>query len=237
VSLAEYRAGRALSGYHHLMQNAGLTWTQDLGAVTELLSGEFFQPLGRSSAHQIWSSAMVLTPALRGLFGLSWDALRRTLRVAPHLPAAWETARLHNVTLGDSRFDLEFTRQSDRLIVRARSDSPQTLCLLSETGGRCSPAPAISHEIVLPLPAVEIGVSSDLPLPGAKTTQLKIVGERHAAARYEVEFEGWGGSEYNLPVRLNRAARATGADLTGSALHLRFPAGDGYQRVAVAFTW
>lgn len=50
VSLAEHRAGRTLSGYAHLMQNA---WTQDLGAVTELLSGEFFQPLGRSSSHQI----------------------------------------------------------------------------------------------------------------------------------------------------------------------------------------
>lgn len=75
VSLAEYRAGRPLSGYSHLMQNAGLTWAQDLGAVTELLSGQFFQPLGRSSSHQLWSSAMVITPLLRGLFGLSWDVL------------------------------------------------------------------------------------------------------------------------------------------------------------------
>ncbi len=59
VSLAEYRAGRPLSGYTHLMQNASLTWTQDLGAITELLSGDLFQALGRSSSHQMWSSAMV----------------------------------------------------------------------------------------------------------------------------------------------------------------------------------
>ena len=29
VSVSEYRQGRTLSGYAHLMQNAGLTWTQD----------------------------------------------------------------------------------------------------------------------------------------------------------------------------------------------------------------
>jgi len=55
------------------MQNADLTWSQDLGSVTELLSGRFFQPLGRSSAHQLWSSAMVISPVVRGLLGLTWD--------------------------------------------------------------------------------------------------------------------------------------------------------------------
>ncbi len=87
VSLAEYRAGRPLSGYAHLMQNANLTWAQDLGAVTELLSGDLFQALGRSSSHQMWSSAMVISPLVRGLLGLDWDALNRTLIVRPQLPA------------------------------------------------------------------------------------------------------------------------------------------------------
>ena len=66
TSIAEYRTGRPLSGYSHLMQNAYLTWAQDLGAVTELLSGAYFVPFGRSSTHQLWSSAMVVTPVLRG---------------------------------------------------------------------------------------------------------------------------------------------------------------------------
>src|SRR5262249_48589599 len=158
ISLAEYRAGRPLAGYQHLMQNAGLTWTQDLGAVTELLSGEFFQPLGRSSAHQIWSSAMVLTPALRGLFGVSWNAASHTLMIAPHLPASGEKARLHNVPLGDARYDLEFPRQSGHMVVRALSEAPQNLCLAAETGGRCSGAPSTSPELVVPVPPVEIGV-------------------------------------------------------------------------------
>ena len=74
-SIAEYRTGRPLSGYAHLMQNLDLTWQQDLGAVTELLSGDIFVPFGRSTSHQMWSSSMVITPAIRGLFGLSFDAV------------------------------------------------------------------------------------------------------------------------------------------------------------------
>jgi hypothetical protein len=241
VSLAEYRAGRALAGYAHLMQNAGLTWTQDLGAVTELLSGEFFEPLGRSSSHQVWSSAMVLTPALRGLFGLEWDAPRRTLRVAPHLPAGWDGARLHNVPLGNLRLELEYRREGGRLVVRASSASAEQFCLVAQDAARdfrCE-GPAVSmREIALPARAVEIGIARELPMPGARTEQLKVVGERDGADRYEVEFEAPGGSRLELAARVNRAnVRAIGGELAGDRLRLQFPPGDGYRRVSVVFTW
>ena len=72
AALAEYRANQPLAGYQLLMENANLTKAQDLGAVTELLSGDFFVPFGRSTSHQLWSSAMVITPTLRGLFGIEY---------------------------------------------------------------------------------------------------------------------------------------------------------------------
>jgi glycogen debranching enzyme len=241
VSLAEYRAGRALSGYAHLKQNAGLTWAQDLGAVTELLSGELFQPLGRSSSHQVWSSAMVLTPALRGMFGLDWDALNHTLRVAPNLPAEWDHARLRNVPLGNSRIEIEFTRQKDRLSVRARVATSESFCLVPQTAPRdqpCHEPAALMHELVLPLPAVELGIPAELPLPGSRTSQLKVVGERRAANRFEVDFEAPGETQYDLPVRINQPnMQSKGAELAGAKLRLRFPAGQGYQRVSVIFSW
>jgi Amylo-alpha-1,6-glucosidase len=240
VSLAEYRAGRALAGYQHLMQNAGLTWSQDLGAVTELLSGEFFQPLGRSSSHQIWSSAMVVTPALGGLFGLDWDALHRTLRLNPNLPATWDAAHLHNVPLGDARIDLDFARQGARLIITARSAASE-FCLAPQTAPRdrdCGGPGAGTRELSLPLPAVEVGVPTGLPLPGSRTAQLKVVGEHREANRYELELEAPGGAEQVLPVRFNQpGVRVTGAELAGSNLRVRFPAGEGYRRVSVAFSW
>ena len=87
AALAEYRANQPLAGYQMLMENANLTRAQDLGAVTELLSGDFFVPFGRSTSHQLWSSAMVITPTLRGLFGIDIDAQTKTITVNPHLPA------------------------------------------------------------------------------------------------------------------------------------------------------
>jgi hypothetical protein len=235
VSLAEYRAGRPLSGYAHLMQNADLTWAQDAGAVTELLSGEFFQPLGRSSSHQIWSSAMVLTPAIRGLFGVECDALNHVLRLAPNLPATWDRATLRNVPLGDARIDLDFTRVEGRLRVTARSSSRQDFCLAPREG-ECRAGAA--HELDLPLPEVEVEIPHGLPLTGSQTAQLKVVGERRTAGRYELDLASPGDSEYQLPVRLNHTnVRVIGADLTSGALRVHFPPGADYHTVHVAFTW
>ena len=51
------------SATRRLMANALLTFQGALGYVTELLSGDFNAPFGRSSHHQVWSEAMVVTPA------------------------------------------------------------------------------------------------------------------------------------------------------------------------------
>ncbi|HTX75314.1 MAG TPA: hypothetical protein VMD29_03835, partial [Terracidiphilus sp.] len=99
AALAEFRGGQPLAGYRMLMQNADLTWAQDLGADTELLSGDFYVPFGRSTSHQLWSSAMVITPTLRGLFGISIDAQTKTITVNPHLPADWSGADVRNLPL------------------------------------------------------------------------------------------------------------------------------------------
>jgi hypothetical protein len=241
VSLAEYRAGRSLAGYAHLMQNADLTWEQDLGSVTELLSGAFFRPMTRGTPHQIWSSAMVLTPALRGLFGLDWDALHRTLRIQPNLPASWESARLRRVPLGDARIDLEFTRESGRLTVRAHSDVPVTLCLVSQETQRdqdCRAPGATSHELILPLAPVELEMPHGFPLPGAAPAQLKAIGERWTVSSYEVDFEGPAGSAYQIPVRLNRSrVTVTGGEVFGAHLRFHIAEGSGFGRHTVSFRW
>jgi hypothetical protein len=214
VSLAEYRAGRPLSGYAHLMQNADLTWTQDLGSVTELLSGEFYQPLGRSSSHQMWSSAMVIVSLIRGLFGITWDAQNKTLHLAPHLPAEWDYAMLHNVPLGTSAVDLEYRREAGRLIVR---------------GGATFSAP---------LPPVEIAIPAHLPLEGSLTEQLKVLDEHMSEHQAVFSLAAPGGSSYDLPLRLNRAnISAQGGEVRGEKLHVEFPNGVGYQTTTVTFTW
>ncbi len=240
VSLAQYRAGRPLAGYASLMQNLDLTWAQDLGSVTELLSGEFYQPLGRSSSHQMWSSAMVISPLLRGLFGLDWDALHHTLRLAPHLPADWDHASLHNLRLGDQLFDLDYRRENGHLNIRAHSATPASICLVQQNTPQkpCSAPPAREAVLTIALPAVEIAIPAKLPEQGSETHQLKVLEESLSERKAVFRFAGAGGSRYDLPVRFNRAGVSVqGAEVGEGRLKLQFPNGTGYQTSTVTFTW
>jgi glycogen debranching enzyme len=240
-SIAEYRTGRPLAAYSHLMQNAGLTWQQDLGAVTELLSGAYFVPFGRSTTHQMWSSAMVITPAIRGLFGIGFDAEHKTVIVDPHLPAEWDGATLHHLAIAGQMMDLTMKRDGDSLVVRAGKSSPQ---LLLRFKGANSTAGAV--ELRIPLSAVEVGIPTGLPLPGASTSQLKVVEESHDGRSLTLKLQAAGGSTWELPVRLNGKSaelRVEGGTLAASTapqmrtLGVVFPVGQGYREATVKLSW
>jgi glycogen debranching enzyme len=118
AALASYRHGRPAAGYQALMANALLTTTGALGYVTELLSGDYMAAFGRSSHHQVWSEAMVVTPLLRGLLGLEVSDGGRTLTFAPQLPATWDRLRAGNLPAGAGRYDVSLERTPGRLVVR-----------------------------------------------------------------------------------------------------------------------
>jgi glycogen debranching enzyme len=111
ASMGAYRYGRPHVGYQALMANALLTFQGALGYVTELLSGDRNAPFGRSSHHQVWSEAMVLSPMIRGLLGIEAGDGGRALTFAPQLPADWDRVTVRNVAVGDSRYDLALVRE------------------------------------------------------------------------------------------------------------------------------
>jgi hypothetical protein len=124
-SMAGYRYGRPHVGYQALLSNALLTEAGALGYVTELLSGDFNAPFGRSSHHQVWSEAMVIAPIVRGLFGVEATDAGRALHVRPQLPAHWEHATLRRFAVGDALVDVSLRRGRGRLTVRVeRRDRP-----------------------------------------------------------------------------------------------------------------
>jgi mannosylglycerate hydrolase MGH1-like protein len=120
ASMAAYRYGRPHVGYQSLMANALLTFDGALGYVTELLSGAFNAAFGRSSHHQVWSEAMVVTPLVRGLFGVRVEDGGRVLRVQPQLPADWDRASLRKIAAGGTFFDADITRAPGRLVFEIR---------------------------------------------------------------------------------------------------------------------
>lgn len=110
VTCAEYEYHRPHSGFAHIQQLANLGLDHSLGYHPEILSGDFYRPLDESVPHQLFSTGMVITPAVRGLLGLRPDAAKQTLRFAPQLPAAWDSLRVHNYRIGSSKLTINFRR-------------------------------------------------------------------------------------------------------------------------------
>ena len=238
VSLSEYRNGRGLSGYAHLMQNADLTWVQDLGAVTELLSGEFFQWFGRSTSHQLWSSAMVVTPTVRGMFGLEWKAEENQLTVTPSLPAEWNEAKILGVPLGESRVGIELRRDGKTLAVRLTRDGSKAIHL----GSRAAGAKVENGELRIPLRAVEVGLAHGLPDAGAVTAQMKVLDQSQSAHSLQLRLAAPSNSQQRLFLRVNDSKihlQVEGAKPSANYSHLevQFPSGNGYVEKVVTLSW
>jgi glycogen debranching enzyme len=125
AAMGAYGYGRPHVGYQALMANVLLTYEGALGYVTELLSGDFNAPFGRSSHHQVWSEAMVVTPAVRGLLGIEASAGGRSLSFAPQLPADWDRVAARNVAAGDARYDLSFERTDGQAIIKIARRRPE----------------------------------------------------------------------------------------------------------------
>ena len=118
ASVAGYRYHQALPAYANLRANAELPLDGSPGRATEVLSGRFYTPLATSSSHQIWSSAMIVSPMLRGMMGLSADALNSTVRFAPHVPADWSDFAINNVAVGDTSLDIAYHRTAGEITLQ-----------------------------------------------------------------------------------------------------------------------
>jgi hypothetical protein len=234
----EYRNDRDLSAYAHLMQNADLTWSQDLGAVTELPSGEFFRWFGRSTSHQLWSSAMVITPTVRGMFGLEWNAAENTLAVTPRLPAQWNSATILGVPIGQARVDVEMRRQGSTLAVLLAGNVSNSVKLRSRANG----AALVNGELRIPLPAAEVGIAHGLPEPGAVTSQMKVIHQQASSRSLRLQLSAPANSHQTMFLRLNDPKvhpRVEGAEMSidFSELRIQFPAGAGYVEQIVTLSW
>jgi len=120
ASVAEYRYHRAFPAYSNLRSNALLGVDGALGHFTEVLSGDYNESFATSSPHQIWSAAMVVSPILRGMFGLQTDAEKHEIMLAPHVPADWTSFSIRNVRMGGVGVDFQYRKTADSVILEAK---------------------------------------------------------------------------------------------------------------------
>jgi len=120
AAVAEYRYHQPNAALQNLRANALLALDGSPGHTTEVLSGDYYQPLVTSSPHQIWSAAMVVSPLLRGMLGLQVNAAKQTITLSPSLPADWRSFGVQNVQAGNTKADFQFTRNAEELVLEVR---------------------------------------------------------------------------------------------------------------------
>ena len=113
AAVAEYRNHRPLEAYANLNANSSLALDGPLGRVTEVLSGSYYEGLGTASPHQVWSSAMVISPIVRGMLGLTVHETKKNIELVPHIPADWDHVALHHVSFCGGQADIIYSKHND----------------------------------------------------------------------------------------------------------------------------
>ena len=72
----------------------------------------------QAAPHQLFSSAAVIHPVVRGLLGLGGDAFEGAFRFVPHLPSYWPSAKFEMYRIGQSWVSGEVNRQTGQLHIR-----------------------------------------------------------------------------------------------------------------------
>ncbi len=228
ASVGEYRYHRAFPAYSNLRSNALLAADGALGHFTEVLSGDYYQSFSTSSPHQIWSAAMVISPILRGMFGLQTDPEKHQITLAPHVPADWSSFAMRNVHLGEISLDFQYRKTAESTVLEARrtgtgdcwvefspSFSLRTEVVSVEMNGRPLPFKmrpnANDQHLVLRFPlngglnTVVIRVKNDFAL--ALSNDLPALGSVSRSLR--VTSESWNSTRTQLTLQVSGRSGST----------------------------
>ncbi|MES3035444.1 MAG: GH116 family glycosyl hydrolase [Gemmatimonadota bacterium] len=222
TSLAQYAYHNANAGKFALDAVARTGFDFSRGRNPEVLSGRLYKPLDTAVPQQFFATSMVLTPLLRGLLGIDVDLPARTLRIAPHLPADWDSITVYNVPVGADRLTFRVVRADGALTLNVepvrRLAAPLALTF--------APALPLGARVALPDSAVTrtpgdvhgavrmqlTSAGAELrvpytggwsivpavtagPYPGARSTKMRVISERMASGTYVATLEGRAGSE------------------------------------------
>ena len=58
---------------------------------------------------------MVVSPILRGMFGLQTNAEKRQIALEPHVPADWTSFAIHNVRLGEMSAEFKYSKTAQSI--------------------------------------------------------------------------------------------------------------------------
>jgi glycogen debranching enzyme len=119
-ALGLYRYHQPIPAFASLTAIARTAFLWGLGANPEVFSGTLFEPLDTAVPQQFFATSMLLTPLVRGLVGWEADVPRSRVRLAPHLPAAWDSLVVERLPAGAGRYDVRFTKRDTLLAIEVQ---------------------------------------------------------------------------------------------------------------------
>ncbi len=194
---------------------------------------------------------MVITPTLRGLFGIDIDAQTKTITVNPHLPANWDHAEIKNIRVGSESVGLTFLQSKGELSVSFTNPTTSGVKLASmQSGTKSLP----NQSITIPRPVVAVAPFFRRPSSGDRTRSIRVLNESYTQRQLSLTLEGPAGAQLDIPLVLSAPApklRVDGAELqtqpppdseTGTpvrfpAIAVQFPPGDGWKTMTVTLSW
>ncbi len=121
AATAEFEHRFSIQGYEMLMASVRHAFDNEPGDVTEVFSGATNVWLGEAVPHQGFSTAGTVLPLVRGLFGLSGDAVHKAVTFAPQFPADWDSASASNYRIGDATFSFRYRKTGNHINIAVSS--------------------------------------------------------------------------------------------------------------------
>jgi Mannosylglycerate hydrolase MGH1-like glycoside hydrolase domain len=121
AAAALFEHGQGLQGYGLVLANARHLFDNSLGSSTELLSGDLYVWPQEAVPHQGFSAGGFVLPFVRGLLGLSGDAVKKEITFSPRFPADWPEVTIGKYRLGGETFDFRYRRDDAKIVVEVTS--------------------------------------------------------------------------------------------------------------------
>lgn len=241
---ANYRFRRPWAALPNLLALSRETVGSSRGSMASAYSGSSSEPLDGSLPQSAAGPAALINATLRGLLGWESDASQASAILAPQLPPSWDSVRVENLQVGQTRLDVELvqrrgrasatlTSSGDRLAlsllqavplgasgIQVRIDGRLTRGFLSQ--GEHDQEVRVELGMRGGPHTVEItwrgGASVDVPRIDASRTQgqgLRIVNVLRRGANLSIQVDGESGETYTFDVYGDRLRPAVNADGVG----------------------
>ena len=120
---------------------AALTFSNQLGTIAELYSGDRFTPIEAAVPHQLFSTTPVIVGFTRGILGLEPDVQNQKLKFCPYWPRDWSWARIKNIPFGKNKLSLDVSLKNSNISFKWQKQTPTPIIMLFSF-------PLLSDEII-----------------------------------------------------------------------------------------